>query len=164
MNDYIEESDMNFIPDNSFRIEKSKVYDDLKHSKIKTVEFIRVKGDRLLLFVEAKPRLHDPDKLQRNVKIFEEEIIEIKDKFIHALNLFSAIKVGVKEADFPDDFVLPKRLSLTFILVVKKNSERESLKAREKLMSLLPNYLKTIWEPKVFVLNYTQAKEQKLTV
>jgi len=49
------------------------------------------------------------------------EIKEVCDKFIHSLNLFSSVVVGAAEEMFTDDFVLPEKVSLMFVLVVKNH-------------------------------------------
>jgi len=58
MFDVIYESDMSFISENTFQIEKSEIYSSLSEG-IKTVEFIRTIGD-MLLFVEAKITFPNP--------------------------------------------------------------------------------------------------------
>jgi hypothetical protein len=76
----ITESGMNFIANNAFHIEKSNIYTKLKDS-IKTVEFIRAKGDNLL-FVEAKSSFPNPNNPESYTK-FQSEIDDICDKFVY---------------------------------------------------------------------------------
>ena len=51
MGNTISESGMEFVSDNAFYIEKSDLYTKLGDG-VRSVEFIRIKGDKLL-FVEA---------------------------------------------------------------------------------------------------------------
>ena len=118
------DSDMFFIKDNTFRIEKSPVHESVKSNGIKVVEFIRVKENELI-FVEAKTSLHNPEKGEKSGEYFRQEVEEIRDKFIHSLNLFSSIKVGIRDAAFADDFVLPTKGSLVFVLVVKEHENKD---------------------------------------
>jgi len=67
----ITESGMDFVADNAFHIEKSEVYAKLKDN-IKTVEFIRAKGDKLL-FMEAKSSFPNPNNHESSVE-FQSEI------------------------------------------------------------------------------------------
>jgi hypothetical protein len=60
----ITESWMKFVCENVFHIEKSPQCARLS-SSIKTVEFVRAKGDRLL-FVEAKSSFPNPHNLEPN--------------------------------------------------------------------------------------------------
>jgi hypothetical protein len=110
MNKTIRESGMCFVADNAFHIEKSPQYTELGDS-VKTVEFVRAKGERLL-FVEAKssfpnPRNKRPNQAKGNKtgeEIFREEIADICDKFTHSLNLYSAVDIGVTKDGFPSEY------------------------------------------------------------
>ena len=115
MSSPIFESGMNFIVDNTFHIEQSDIYIKLKGS-IKTVEFIRTIDDNLL-FVEAKSSFPKPDNPSPdNPKNFKNQIDDIYDKFVHSLNLYASIVVGVNE-QLPPDFKPPSKISLRFVLV-----------------------------------------------
>jgi len=166
----ITESGMDFVSENTFQIEKSAAYKN-SGKGIRSVEFVRVKEDKLL-FVEAKTKFPNPNPDPNNpseengeekLKRFQSEINNICDKFIHSLNLFSSVKVGVTEDTFPDDFVLPDRVSLVFVLVVKNHELNYCKPIKQKLMEILPSYLKKIWKPEVYVINHKTATKQELT-
>ena len=160
----ITESDMDFIADNSFHIEKSSTYKKLSKQGIRSVEFIRAKDDKFL-FVEAKTTFPNPNNPSvENLEKFRSEINEICDKFIHSLNLFSAVKVGVAENSFPDDFVPPEKASLQFILVIQNHKIKWCKPIKETLTATLPSYLKKIWKPDVYVTNHAGAGKYNLTV
>ena len=159
----ITESNMNFIAENIFHIEKSKLYENIGEG-IRSVEFVRVKDDKLL-FVEAKTTFPNPDNPSvENPAKFELEIEGISEKFIHSLNLFSSIKVGVAENAFPSDFVLPKKVSLVFLLVITKHKIEWCKKIERALTAALPSYLKLIWKPEVYVVNQEIAAKRNLIV
>ena len=162
-----EDSGMYFIRNNAFRIENSDVHNKVKSNGIKTVEFIRIIENRLH-FVEAKKSLHDPQGGERAVRFFQEEIGEIRDKFIHSLNLFASIKVGVNEANFADDFVMPKNILLVFLLVVKEHDEIQCKSTYAALNSSLkknmPHYWLHIWKPIIEVFGYEKAVKQNFVV
>ena len=88
MANVINESGMDFIADNAFEIENSKIYKELGEG-IKSVEFVRGIDD-MLLFVEAKttfPNPNNPSEDEPNR--FLDEIENICDKFI--LLIFSCL-------------------------------------------------------------------------
>jgi hypothetical protein len=163
MADVIIESDMKFISDNTFHIEKSGLYTKLGDG-IRSVEFIRVKDEKLL-FVEAKTTFPNPENPSlENYEKFQSEINDICDKFIHSLNLYSSIKVGVNEENFADSFVSTEKVFLIFILVVKNHKPEWCRKIEPKIIAALPQYLKKIWEPKVYVINHETAIKRNLTI
>jgi len=158
----ITESGMDFVSENTFQIEKSAAYRN-SGKGIRSVEFVRVKEDKLL-FVEAKTTFPNPDNPSKeNPDRFQSEIKDICDKFIHSLNLFSSVNVGVAEYAFPDDFALPDKVSLVFLLVVKTHESKWCIPVAKALTETLPPYLKKIWKPTVLVINHEDATKQKLT-
>ena len=161
------DSDMFFVKDNTFRIDKSPVYESVKSNGVKVVEFIRVKENELI-FVEAKKSLHNPEKGEESGKYFRQEIEKIRDKFIHSLNLFSSVKVGIRDEAFADDFVLPTKGALVFILVVKehKNEDFAVIKTslNKSLVEAMPPYWLTIWNPVIKVMPHELATKENLTV
>jgi len=159
----ITESDMDFIAENTFHIEKSKLYTNLGEG-VRSVEFVRVKNDNLL-FVEAKTTFPNPDNPSvDNSARFQSEIDDVCDKFIHSLNLFSSVKVGLAEDVFDSSFVLPEKVSLVFILVIKTHEFKWCNKIKGTLMATLPLYLKRIWKPKVYVINQEVAAKLNLVI
>ena len=160
----ITESDMDFIADNTFHIEKSGCYNAIRGKEIKSVEFVRVKDGKLLL-VEARSSFTNPDNTSaENLKQFQERIDEICGKFIHSLNLFSSLIIGVTEDTSASGIVMPERVSLVFVLVIKNYNLDGCRKVRIKLKSKLPPYLMEIWKPKVFVINQNTAEKRGLVV
>ncbi len=160
MVDVITESGMDFVADNVFHIEDSMLYTDLRNNGVKCVEFVRVKGEELL-FIEAKASFSNPNNPSvENPKKFDEEIDDIFDKFIHSLHLFASVKVGVNEETLPCNFVIPEKVSLKFVLVVKNHKLDWCMPIQKGLMANLnkyPPYFKEIWDPNVLVLNHEKA-------
>lgn len=166
MDNIITESGMDFIADNTFHIECSTLYTDKMSSNgIRTVEFIRARGNNLI-FVEAKTAFPKPDDAP-NAEArgrFAISLNEVCEKFIHSLNLYSSVKVGVTEIQHPEGFSPPDRVTLTFVLVVK-NHELEWCRSIEAaLANVLPLYLRVIWKPIVRVINHSTAIKYNLAV
>ena len=163
MSDTITESGMCFFADNAFYIEKSPLYTRL-NGGIKSVEFVRVL-DKKLMFVEAKTAFanpHNPDK--DNYAKFRSSVDEICEKFIHTLNMYASVEVGVSKESYPDSFIPPTKVSLVFVLVVKNHEHEWCTPICEKLIEALPTYLKKIWRPDVRVINHETAKQWNLIV
>jgi len=157
------QSGMDFIANNSFHIEEADVYKNIGEG-IRSVEFIRAKND-MLLFVEAKTSFPNPNNPDTDNKArFQKEIDEIREKFIHSLNLFSSIELGVSEADYSSDFLKPKKVSIVFLLVIKNHEFKWCSPIKKKLDAELPHYLKTIWKPTIYVVNQQKAREQGFIV
>ena len=162
MDSAITESGMDFVADNTFRIEHSPLYKNMSDG-IRSVEFVRAKGDSLI-FVEARtafPRPDDdPNAAERGR--FETVVNEICEKFVHSLNLFSTVKVGVAEAELPSDFTLPNRVTLMFVLVIRTHEQEWCRSIETAIVKVLPTYLHKIWKPTVRVLNYNTAVKHQL--
>jgi hypothetical protein len=155
----IVESGMEFISDNSYHLEKSQAFASVNDGKsgIKSVEFIRKKND-MLLFVEAKTTFPHPESAETPER-FDEEIGDICDKFIHSLNLYSSIKIGVTENYLPDVFDSLEKISLMLVLVVRNHKDVWCKPIKSGLEQRLPYYFRKIWKPTVLVLNFGLAKE-----
>ena len=155
-------SDMDFIADNTFYIEESDIYKKLKDG-IKTVEFVRAKEDKLF-FVEAKMSFPAPENPKPdNPDNFDKQVADIWNKFIHSLNLYASIAIGVNE-QLPIDFKPAYKVSLNFILVIN-NFEIEWCKPiKNALDNKLSEsgYIKQIWKPTVYVINHEDAKKYNL--
>jgi len=161
MDNIITESGMDFIADNTFHIERSPLYTNIKG--IKTVEFIRAKGNDLIL-VEAKKTFPRPDD-DPNAKErgrFETALKEICEKFVHSLNLYSSVKVGVRETQLPEDFLPPDKVTLIFVLVLKDLKQEWRRPIQTALNMVLPPYVRKIWKPTVLVINHDFAITQNL--
>ena len=161
MDNTITESGMNFVATNAFHIEESDLYKSLSEG-IRSVEFLRVKNEKLL-FIEAKksfPNPNNPDA--SNIKNFQLELDEVCEKFIHSLNLFSSIKLGVSDNIFENNFILPEKVTLEFVLVIKNHELKWCKQVHSKLMTNMPKYIIKIWKPNVYVINYENAKKWRL--
>jgi hypothetical protein len=161
MSDAITESGMSFIADTAFHIEKSPLYTRLRGG-VRSVEFVRVVNEKLV-FAEAKTSFANPNNpnISNYVK-FQSAIDEICEKFVHTLNMYSSVEVGVAEDAFPDSFIPPDKVSLVFVLVVRDHENEWCAPIHEKLLKALPTYLKKIWRPDVYVINHETAKKWHL--
>jgi len=172
MNNLITESNMDFIADNTFYIEKSPIYTDLGKS-VKSVEFIRSKGAKLF-FIEAKSSFPDPNNPNPNPQkenktgkeLFKEEVIEICDKFVHSLNLYSAVDVGVIGNGFPTEFDPSPKVSLVFLLVIKGFQKSWCDVVERAIANKLRESvcIDKIWKPEISVINHEEAIMRKLSV
>jgi len=156
----ITESGMDFIADNAFHIEKSDIYAKLKES-IKTVEFIRAK-DENLLFMEAKSSFPNPNNSESSIK-FQSEIDDIGNKFVHSLNLYASIAIGVN-GQLPPDFKPAIKVSLKFILIFNNFEQKWCIPIRNALTNKFSQSkcMAKIWKPTVFVINHETAIKQNL--
>jgi hypothetical protein len=161
----IEESNMifgDFEEDKIFKIEKSKLYNKIG-SGIKVVEFIFLKNENELNFIEAKSSSPRPTK--ENYIRFNEFINEISDKFIHSFNLFySAILKRNKDYEelSSNFFELDNsRVKLKFILVIRGHEIEWLLPISDALKKKL-SYQNTIWRSEVIVMNDSIANRYDL--
>ena len=171
VNNFIDESGMRFIADNAFRIEKSPQYAQLG-KYVKTVEFVR-STESSLLFVEAKSSFPNPNNPAINPdkgnktgsELFEEEVIGIYYKFIHSLNLYSAINIGVTEYKFPQGYEPFEKASLVFLLVINGFEKSWCRRIRAALTNKLRESvcISRIWKPEVYVINHDEAVKRKLS-
>jgi len=156
MDSIISKSGMDFIVDNAFAIEDSKIYKGLG-AGIKSVEFVRVIDD-MLLFVEAKttfPNPNNPSEDEPNR--FQVEVGDICDKFIHSLNLYLSIEVGVAENVQECDINKPDNVTIMLVLVIKKHELDWCKPVKVELDRVLPPYFKKIWKPRILVVNHEEA-------
>ena len=92
-NDFMEESGMSFGPftaNNRFAIEKSKLHRSLGDG-YKIVEFIALKDDKELVFVEAKPKGYISNLA---VPYLDSKIRELTEKFENSIDLFLSAFIG----------------------------------------------------------------------
>jgi len=156
MDNIINESGMDFIVDNAFEIEKSKIYKELGEG-IKSVEFVRVIDD-MLLFVEAKTTFPNPNNPSENEpNKFLDEVEDICDKFIHSLNLYLSIEVGVAENVQECEISKPDNVTILLVLIIKKHQLDWCKPVRIELDRVLPPYFKKIWKPRILVVNHEEA-------
>lgn len=156
----ITESGMEFIADNVFHIEKTDVYAEIGDC-IKTVEFIRA-NDNMLLFIEAKSSFPNPNNPKSEVE-FQCQIDSLCDKFIHSLNLYASIAIGIN-GRLPSDFKPAPKASLRFILIFNNFEERWCIPVEKALRNQLSKSecIAKIWKPFVFVINGETAKAYNL--
>lgn len=157
MNDSILESGMLFNTDNTFHIEKTSAYTDLG-SGIKSVEFIRRK-DKALLFVEAKTSFPNPSNSEKR---FDSESEDIADKFIHSLNLYASIALGLRTEDISAaSNATEVNTEVKLVLVIREHETGWCSKVKKKIALLLnkTEYFREIWRPQVIVINHDTAIE-----
>ena len=155
-------SDMEFVSENVFHIEQSQTYKSIKQYGIDSVEFVRIK-DHELLFVEAKttfPNPNNPDA--KNLARFDEEIGEIRGKFIDSLELYAYILSRVAYEDLPSDFAPEEEMQLVFILVIKDHKIEWCSPVQRALSGVIPKHIKKICKPEVRVINHDEAITQQL--
>ena len=168
----VRHSGMDFIDENAFHIETSPMYTQLGEG-IKSVEFIRSMGNRLL-FIEAKSSFPNPNNPVPNPnkgnktgsELFQEEIYDICEKFIHSLNLYSAIDVGVTENGFPSEYKPSDKVSLVFLLVINSFEKAWCNIVEIELVNKLRKkiYFFKIWKPEVHVINHETASQRNLII
>ena len=174
MRNVIVESGMSFVADNVFHIEESPLYKRLG-KKVKSVEFVRSKGNKLL-FVEAKSSFPNPNSLTPNPnkgnkigsELFRDEIFDLCEKFIHSLNLYSSVEVGVTDDKFPPEYMPSEKVSLAFIFVINiKIFDKSSCLVIERaLLNIIreSTCMLRIWKPEVYVLTHEMATKWELTI
>ena len=172
MDKTVRHSGMDFVDDNVFHIEKSSMFTQLGEG-IKSVEFIRSIGNRLL-FIEAKPSFPNPNNPTPNPdkgnktgsELFREEIDDICEKFIHSLNLYAAIDVGVTDSEFPPEYKPSDKVSLVFILVINSFEKAWCNSVEIELVNKLRKSICIfkIWKPKVHVINHKTAFQRNLII
>jgi hypothetical protein len=150
-------SGMDFIPDNAYVIEDSP--ERLNNVElVRTVEFVRYRNNSLI-FIEAKTTFANPV----NSPIpYKTEITRVCEKFVHSLSLLSSIKVGVTEEVLPTAFDYSNTVSLTFVLVIKNHKFKWCKPIKHALVRQLPDHIKKIWKPNIFVINFETARNQNL--
>ena len=159
----INESDMDFIADNAYHIESSKTYKSLGEG-VKSVEFVRVVDNKLML-VEAKTTFPNPNNpTVDEPNRFQDEVEDICDKFIHSLNLFLSIEVGIAEDISASKIVKPEAVTLVLVLVIKKHELGWCKPVKVELERTLPSYFTKIWKPNVLVINYEEAVSRDFVV
>jgi hypothetical protein len=152
-------SEMEFVSTDAFPMDESRAYANLGKG-IRSVEFARIIDDKLF-FVEAKSTIAHPDN---SPELFDAEIFKISEKFIHSLNLLSAIEFGVVEEAMPAVFRAMEITSLVFCVVVRNHQPDWCRGVKRRLEEVLPLYIRKIWKPTLCVINYETAKKQQLAV
>lgn len=161
----IKESNMifgDFQEDEVFKIEMSTLHNKIG-SGIKVVEFVLLRNNNELNFIEAKSS--SPRPTSNNIIRFNEFIDEISDKFIHSFNLFySAILRRNNDYDEISSkfFQLDNsKTKFKFILVIKGHDIEWLLPISEALKKKL-SYQNIIWKSEVIVMNDNIANKYNL--
>ena len=145
-----------------FKIEKSKLHNKIGNG-IKVVEFVLLRNENELNFIEAKSS--SPRATKQNVIRFNEFIEEISDKFVHSFNLFfSAILKRNKDYGEIDNnfFELDNsQIKLKFILVIKGHEIEWLLPISDALKKKL-SYQNIIWKSEIVVMNDDIANKYNL--
>ncbi|MDR1192704.1 MAG: hypothetical protein LBK98_00810 [Peptococcaceae bacterium] len=56
-----------------------------------------------------------------NYAKFQSAIEEIREKFLHSLNMYASVEVGTAKVPFPDSFQPPTTSKLTFVIDFSKS-------------------------------------------
>ena len=144
-------SKMGFIYDNVFPIEERGLNVRLGEG-IRTVEFIRcMKGK--LVFVEARTTFAQTDGIDISVgKSLQTQTQEIVEKFIHSLNMYTAIKIGVIDEPMRNHGT-PDKISVVFVLVVKRGTSQGCRKLSKIISSKIPSWFTKIWGLEVYAVS-----------
>jgi hypothetical protein len=169
----VNHSGMDFIDDNCFHIESSPQYNRLRSLGVKSVEFVRTRGKKLI-FVEAKPTFPNPNNLTPNPakenktgkELFQIEITKICKKFTHSLNLYAAAYIGMTKEAFPSDYIPSEKVSLEFVLVINsfQKSWCDEIERALKIKIFESFCMAKIWKPQVSVMNHEYAKKWNIIV
>jgi hypothetical protein len=152
-------SGMNFVSDNAYVIEDSPSR-LVCGEGIRSVEFIR-SMDKSLLFIEAKTTIANP---MNSPEPYRKEINSLCEKFIHSLNMLLAVKVGVIQDSLPVGFFESNEITLKFVLVVRNHKSEWCRSVKRSIEQGLPEYLKKIWKPQVYVINNDTAVAHNITI
>ena len=154
-------------------IEESSIYSECRREGIKSVEFVRSKGKKLL-FIEAKQSFPNPNNPTPNPdrgnktgsELFQEDIIDICDRFTHSLNLYSAVSIGITEDGFPPEYILSDKVSIEFLLVINGFAGAWCNEIQKALVNRIREliYISKIWKPEVYVINRETAVKRNLVV
>ena len=165
---YIYESKMKFGPfaeDEVIPIEKTPQYIKIQHG-MRMCEFVLCrKGKRKLIYVEAKttaPNPNSKDVINPKEK-FQNYIIEIKEKFTNALDLY--VNMAMKK-EVPNEFedIDYNEYEIIFLLVIKECDRQWVKDVKDALEMSVRSELrvKNIWCCKVLVFNEEMALRQRL--
>lgn len=161
----INESNMifgDFEENQVYKIEKSKLHNRIGNG-IKVVEFVLLRSENEINFIEAKSSSPRPTK--ENTIRFNEFIDEISDKFIHSFNLFYSVvlKRNNGYGEISSDFfeVDNSKIKIKFILVIKGHEIEWLLPISDALKKKL-SYQNTIWKSEVIVMNDDIANKYSL--
>ena len=157
--EYIE-SNMDFSPlfekNNSIYIEKSQIYKRLGEG-IRSVEFITLKPNKKLYFIEAKSSSAKPD----NKVDFNDDCNKILEKIQHSLDLFISKEFEINK-DLGNEFPICfnennfNEYKIIFLLIINNHKEEWCSGVMAGLQNKLIA-LRKIWKIDVVVWNNEKA-------
>ncbi len=169
----ITESEMNFgryKEENLFEIENSQIRKSLGEG-VKTVEFILLKNDTHIIFLEAKkncPNEHNMNDSPNKRLKFENFYNDVTQKFTDSLQVYLAAILNRygNLSEIGHNLCTPENYSekeIFFVLVIKcaEISWLSGVKAilEKRLLSL-----RKIWKIKILVLNHELAQKKGLAL
>ena len=151
-----------FEDDKVFQIETSSIY-NIMGKGIKVVEFILLKDDNELNFVEAKSSSPKPET--DNGEKLNEYVEKISDKFIDSFNLYYSIilkrNAGYEEVSNRFFELSNEKIVFKFILVIKNHQKEWLAPISDALKRSLVSHIK-IWNSNIIVINEDIAKRYGL--
>lgn len=150
-----------YRPEQLFRIENSDLHMHIKPN-VKTVEFILLRNEKDLLFVEAKS---SSPKAETDLGEYQKFLNKIIEKFICSFNMLCAWRFGrledtdeigsdIKGVNFKD-------AKFVFILVINGHKKEWLLPLQDELKQKMRNH-RAIWNSQVVVMNEEIARERHL--
>lgn len=151
----------NYRPERVFKIENSQIHNRMG-TGIKSVEFILLKGEDKIFFVEAKS---SSPKAETSWERYQEFLNDITEKFIHSFNMLCAWYLGriddggqvgteLKMATYAD-------AGFIFVLVIRGHRAEWLLPLQEELNQKMRSH-NSIWKSRVIVMNDSIAREYYL--
>ncbi|MBS5607641.1 hypothetical protein DWX10_28710 [Clostridium sp. AF18-27] len=146
-----------------FKIENSQMHKEAG-SRVRSVEFILLKGKNGLWFIEAKS---SSPKSETSWDRYQEFIGEITEKFIHSFNMLCAWYLG-RLSDYDEigtdlKAITGKMADFVFVLVIRGHKMEWLLPLQEELRQKL-KYHNSIWNSKIIVMNDEIAREYHLII
>ena len=168
-----EESGMNFVAhpqEQLFRIEKSKLYlDQLAPNKVKTVEFLLYKMNKLL-FVEAKtstPNYHNCADSYEKKENYERFIGSIAQKFTDSISLYMSAVIGRQDnSEFPTKMLESSvsKTEIRLIVIIKEADLASCTHYTDKRRTVLHANTKKWSNCTLLCLNEEMARKKKLII
>jgi hypothetical protein len=101
---------------------------------------------------------------------FDSAVKDVCDKFIHSLNLYASIAIGVSEQQLPEDFEPVTKVSLKLVLIISSDGNGSDFCQEwcSPIKKALTDQLKKsdciakIWKPDVLAINRENAAARNL--
>lgn len=159
----IKESNMEFgefASEDVFQMEHSKLHASFGDG-IKTVEFVLLKDDNKILFVEAKTTCPNRDnryESEEKAEKFEEYFEDISDKFIDSLQMMlNAYLQRNKYVDGIGNNLMKQgicsKVKFCFVLVIKNADNEEWLAGPKEELEMRLLRWRKLWNVNIAVLN-----------